>query len=169
MISARTAPKAKGEDDLFTALVLGKEKEVLAREMEKTGEERKAERFKRDAGNVRDSYAVVLLGIRGTKTLGLNCGACGFATCEEYGRAPKKTGPDFVGPLCHLKLMDLGVALGSAVKTASDLNVDNRVMYQIGAAARRLKMLPEADVIYGIPISAKGKNIYFDRKPLTQK
>ena len=45
-----------------------------------------------------------------------------------------------------------------------DLNVDNRIMYRIGVAARRLNMLPEARVIMGIPLSAKGKSIYFDRK-----
>ncbi len=53
--------------------------------------------------------------------------------------------------------------MGSAAKTASNLNVDNRIMYRIGAAARRLNMMPEASVIMGIPVSAKGKNIYFDR------
>ena len=30
-------------------------------------------------------------------------------------------------------------------------------------AARRLRLLPEASVIIGIPISAKGKSVYFDR------
>jgi uncharacterized ferredoxin-like protein len=54
--------------------------------------------------------------------------------------------------------------LGSAAKTASLLNVDNRIMYRIGTAALKLKMLPESTVIMGIPISAKGKSIYFDRK-----
>jgi len=53
--------------------------------------------------------------------------------------------------------------LGSAVKIASVLNVDNRIMYRVGAAALKLKLLSEATVIMGIPISAKGKNIYFDR------
>jgi uncharacterized ferredoxin-like protein len=59
--------------------------------------------------------------------------------------------------------LDLGIALGSAVKIASLLNVDNRIMYRIGAAAMKLKMLKDATVIIGIPISASGKNIYFDR------
>jgi len=43
------------------------------------------------------------------------------------------------------------------------LNVDNRIMYRIGSAAMKLKLLPEASVIMGIPLSALGKNIYFDR------
>jgi len=58
--------------------------------------------------------------------------------------------------------MDLGIALGSAVKVASDMNVDNRMMFTIGAAAKALGML-DADVIIGIPLACSGKNIYFDR------
>jgi len=53
--------------------------------------------------------------------------------------------------------------LGSAVKTASILNIDNRIMYRVGTAALKCDLLPEATVVMGIPISAKGKNIYFDR------
>lgn len=67
-----------------------------------------------------------------------------------------------MGPSCVFKILDLGIALGSAVKTASLLDVDNRIMYRVGAAAVRLKLLPEATVM-GIPVSVRGKNIYFDR------
>jgi len=164
LISARTAPKSGGVDDILTALVSGKEKDSLAAEMEKIGEERSISGFGRDAGNVRNSEAVVLIGVRGTKKFGFNCGACGYADCDEFEEAEKKAGQDFTGPTCVFKALDLGIAVCSAVKTASILNVDNRIMYRIGAAARRLNMMPEASVIMGIPVSAKGKNIYFDRK-----
>jgi uncharacterized ferredoxin-like protein len=164
LVSARTAPKSGGVDDILTALVSGKEKESLAKEMEKIAQERSISGFERDAGNTRNSEAVVLIGVRGTKKYGLNCGACGYADCDEFEKAEKKTGQDFTGPTCVFKALDLGIAVGSAVKTASILNVDNRIMYRIGAAARRLNMMPEASVIMGIPVSAKGKNIYFDRK-----
>jgi uncharacterized ferredoxin-like protein len=36
-------------------------------------------------------------------------------------------------------------------------------MYTVGAAAKALGLL-DADIIIGIPLSASGKNIYFDRK-----
>ena len=58
--------------------------------------------------------------------------------------------------------MDLGIALGSAAKTASILNADNRIMYRVGVAARKLGLI-EGEVVAGIPISATGKSIYFDR------
>ena len=56
----------------------------------------------------------------------------------------------------------MGIALGSAVKTASMLNVDNRIMYRIGTVARAMKMVVW-DFVMGIPLSATGKNIFFDR------
>ncbi|MFC1957077.1 DUF2148 domain-containing protein, partial [Chloroflexota bacterium] len=57
----------------------------------------------------------------------------------------------------------LGIALGSAVKLASELNVDNRMMYTIGATAKKLGLL-DSDIIIGIPLSATGKSVYFDRR-----
>lgn len=164
LVSARTAPKSGGVDDVVTAMVLGEEKDSLAAEMEKIAVEREISPFKRDAQNVRDSEAVMLIGVRGTRKFGLDCGACGYASCDEFEKAEKKAGRDFTGPTCIFKALDLGIALGSAVKTASVLNVDNRLMYRAGAAARRLHLLPEASVVIGIPVSVKGKNIYFDRK-----
>lgn len=163
-ISARTAPKSGGIDDVLTAVVSGAEKQSLAAEMDKIAEEREISRFKRDAENLRNSEVVVLIGVRGTRRFGLDCGACGYASCEEFKKAEKRLGQDFIGPTCLFKALDLGIALGSAVKTASVLNVDNRIIYRIGVAAMRLKMLPEASIILGIPLSAKGKNIYFDRR-----
>jgi uncharacterized ferredoxin-like protein len=163
LISARTAPKTSGKDDIHTRMISGKEKTKIAEKMEAITEERKIPGFKRDAQNVRDSQAVLLIGVAGNKSLGLNCGACGYDTCEEFERAKRKLGKDFLGPNCLFKLLDLGIALGSTVKTASMLNVDNRIMYRVGTVAMMLKLLPEATVIMGIPLSAKGKSIYFDR------
>ena len=59
---------------------------------------------------------------------------------------------------------DLGIALGSAAKIASNMNVDNRIMYSIGVAARRLG-IGGSNIVHGIPLSASGKNVFFDRKP----
>jgi uncharacterized ferredoxin-like protein len=62
-----------------------------------------------------------------------------------------------------MQAIDLGIALGSAVKMASELNVDNRMMYTIGSAAKQLGLL-DSDIIIGIPLSATGKSVYFDRR-----
>lgn len=163
LISARTAPKSAGIDDILTVIVYGEEKDAVANKMDEIAEERKIEQFRRDAKNVRDSEVVVLIGVHGNKSFGLNCGACGYESCKEFDDAQKNFGEDFVGPTCLFKALDLGIALGSAVKTASIFNVDNRIMYRVGTAALKLNLLPEATVVMGIPVSAKGKSIYFDR------
>ena len=66
-------------------------------------------------------------------------------------------------PTCAFKLLDFGIALGSAVKTASIMNADNRIMYRIGAVAYEMKLM-DSSVIMGIPLSSTGKSIFFDRK-----
>jgi len=164
LVAARTAPKTLGIDDVITLIVYGEEKEAIAKKMYEIAVERNDEGFKRDAKNVEDSEAIVLIGIRGGKSAGINCGACGYKNCVEFEERQKVIVRDFIGPTCIFKALDLGIALASAVRTASLLNVDNRIMRTIGAAALKLNMMPEATIAIGIPLSAKGKNIYFDRQ-----
>jgi len=167
-VAARTAPKGRGVDRVTTAIVLGQEREALAEAMEAKMKEKKnpLDAFSRDAECLRKSPVVLLIGVKGTVPKKpenpLNCGACGYASCADFIKAEKKKGEDFTGPLCVFESLDLGIALGSAAKLAASLNVDNRIMYTIGAAAKELKLL-DADIIMGIPLSVSGKNIYFDR------
>ena len=158
-VSARTAPKAAGRDFVDIKVIGGEKIDKLADEMINYGIESGKGNFDRDGENVRDSGQVVLLSLNEADVLGLDCGACGFDKCEKL---ELKSGPEFDGPICAWRLMDLGIALGSAVKTASILNVDNRIMYRIGVAAKKMGLI-EGEVVVGIPISASGKNIYFDR------
>ncbi len=163
-VAARTAPKARGVDVIKTAIVFGEELEKIAAKMEEIAEQTGLAFFKRDANCLRRSKVALLIGAVGSRPRGINCGACGFS-CDELpkrraeggGRGPLK------GPNCVMAMLDLGIAIGSAVKIAADLNADNRVMYTIGVAALALGLM-EADVAVGIPLSATGKNIYFDRK-----
>jgi uncharacterized ferredoxin-like protein len=166
--SARTAPKARGIDDIKTMIVDGSDLEPLASAMEDKAKERPPylSFFSRDAGNVRNSSCVLLIGVTGEPKKikqPIDCGACGYRTCKKLLNARKQEGNDFTGPNCVAQAIDLGIALGSAVKLAGELNVDNRVMYTIGAAAKKLGLL-DSDVIIGIALSVSGKNIYFDRK-----
>lgn len=164
-ISARTAPKTRGIDDLEIVLVENEgELSRLADKVEEIGKETNRAFFVRDSNNLRQSQAVLLIGVKSSKSKGLSCGACGYKTCEEFEKAGKIQGRDYVGPSCILQAIDLGIAVGSAVKTASILNVDNRIMFTIGTAALKLGLLKNSDVALGIPLSAYGKNIYFDRK-----
>ena len=164
-VSVRTAPKTRGIDHIVTLIVTGDEKDRLAQMMEQKVEQ-KTKRlpfFKRDAINLRRSPVALLIGVQGTHTEGIDCGACGYPACDEFSKTETQNGEDFTGPNCIFKAIDLGIALGSAGKVASDLNIDNRLMYTVGAAAKALGLL-NADVIIGIPLSVSGKNIFFDRR-----
>jgi len=166
-LSARTAPKTRGINSVKTLILTGKDLEQLALAMEKKFKEKSTElsTFKRDADNVRNSSAVLLIGVlRDPKRIELpfNCGACGYKSCKNLLAAGKREGEDFTGPICIFQAIDLGIALGSAVKLAGELNIDNRMMYTIGAAAKKLRLL-DSDLIIGIPLSVTGKNPYFDR------
>jgi uncharacterized ferredoxin-like protein len=160
-LSARTAPKAVGQDFIEVKLAEESERVALGNDMLQIGRERGIPGFERDGNNVLGSDAVLLVGLLDHKGTGLDCGACGYATCAEFNEHSHSG--DFDGPSCALRLLDLGIALGSAAKTAMDHNVDNRIMYRIGVSAKRLGIM-ESSVVHGIPLSAKGKNIFFDRQ-----
>ncbi|MFA6808708.1 MAG: DUF2148 domain-containing protein [Eubacteriales bacterium] len=163
-LSARTAPKAKGQDYLEIKMISDK-KEInqLADEMINYSEESGKKFFKRDAENIRKSGSVLLISLKDSKPAGLNCGACGVSKCSML---QPSEGSEFAGPLCAWRLIDLGIALGSAAKTAGILNADNRIMYSPGVAARRLGLI-QGDIVVAIPISGEGKNIYFDRPTIS--
>jgi uncharacterized ferredoxin-like protein len=159
-VAARTAPKAAGQDFIEVQILSDSERITLGNDMIQVGKERGIYGFERDGKNVLDSDVVLLIGLLPHKGVGLNCGACGYATCQEFNA--KACSGDFDGPNCGIRLLDLGIAIGSAVKLASALNVDNRVMYRIGVSAKRLK-IGKSNVVHGIPLSATGKSIFFDR------
>jgi uncharacterized ferredoxin-like protein len=156
-IAAITAPKTKGQDFVVVKTLRGADIENLKKGMIEYGEQKKSN-WSRDANNVGDSSAVVLIGIKDADVADLNCAACGEETCILINTIDG----EFKGPQCALRVLDMGIALGSAVKTAGMLNVDNRIMYRAGAAARQLGLI-EADFVMGIPLSVSGKSIYFDR------
>ena len=165
--SARTAPKARGVDAIETLILDGDDLEELAAAMQQNAAEKPphlSSIFTRDAHNVRNSSCVLLIGVTGNPKKieqPLDCGACGYESCERLAKVKKRT-KDFSSPICIFQALDLGIALGSAVKMASELNIDNRMMYTIGATAKKMRLL-DSDVIIGIPLSITGKSPYFDR------
>ncbi len=158
-ISARTAPKTMGTDIIEIKIIKGKCKDKLAAEMRRLDREGR-HNYERDSKGVEASPAVLLIGLKSHSGVGLNCGACGFDSCAGFDGA--STSADFKGPNCMLRLLDLGIALGSAAKTASMHNVDNRLMIRIGVAARSVG-LTKTNVCCGIPLTATGKSPFFDR------
>ena len=156
MTAARTAPKARGIDNLVIALVEEKEIAALSAETGRLAEEEGApDFFLRDADNILQADALVLVGTKIAACGVPFCGLCGFGDCAGKGKHPESP--------CAFNTGDLGIAVGSAVSIAADDRVDSRVMFSVGVAAVRLGLLPDAKVVYGIPLSAKKKNPFFDR------
>ena len=166
-LAARTAPKGKGVDTIEVSVLAKKDLKALADRLGQLGVEKNIGFFLRDAKNIADADACILIGSRGDTVAGINCGACGYPTCAGLENARKKKKLSFTpyeGPNCAIRMTDLGIAVGSAVKTAQIHNVDNRIMYSGGVAARDLGLVPKnCTVVYAIPLSATGKNIFFDR------
>ena len=153
--AARTAPKGRGRDFILTAVVTGQEKEALARATERLGERYDAPIFLRDGGSIRKSGAVVLIGVARNRRGQKHCGMCGREDCAAAEKA---------GCRCAFNDLDLGVASGSAAALASDLRIDNRIMYTGGLGAMELGLLGEGvENIMALPLSVGGKNIFFDR------
>jgi uncharacterized ferredoxin-like protein len=159
-VAARTAPKSVGKDFVVIKVIEGEAVQTLGQRMMEFGQRTGKKNFDRDGKNVLASEVVVLIGLKDAKTLGLNCSACGAESCEAL--PVNSVEGEFRGPNCAFRLLDLGIALGSAVKTASLLNADNRIMYRAGVVAREMGLI-DADYVMGIPLSATGKSIYFDR------
>jgi len=158
-VAARTAPKSAGQDFVVVKAIYGEEIQRISEEMFRYGEESGKRNFDRDGKNINNSTAVLLIGLKDALAVGLNCGACGFEKCSEL---VSHKGKEFNGPQCAFRVLDMGIAIGSAVKTAGMMNVDNRIMYRAGLAAKRIGLI-EADFVMAIPLSITGKNIYFDR------
>ncbi len=153
--AARTAPKTCGEDSLEVIILTGDDKDELCEAMYTFAKERSMDFVVQDANNIKECPCIVLIGIR-REYIGLaNCGLCGFENCGVCAKS---------GATCSFKIVDLGIAVGSAAGIAADQRIDNRVMYSAGAAAVAMGLFSDSVAnCYGIPLSATCKNPFFDR------
>lgn len=157
LAAAITAPKGNGVDDVNGVLLTGEEKDALAAHMRDIAEETGEDFYARDAGNVDNSFCVVLLWAENAPLWLTNCGLCGFRDCGENMEA---------GAVCAFNVTDLGIAVGSAVSLAADNRMDNRVLFSAGKGAARMGLFDEdIKVCYGIPLSVSSKSVFFDRGP----
>ena len=165
--SARTAPKAGGKDFLEIVVITNdKDLKKIAEAMRGYAPRSTNEAYWfRDASNIENSEALLLVGLSKPVTAGYDCGACGYPACGEFEKNRKLTDTEmgYSGPHCVMRMIDIGVALSSAAKTANILNVDNRVQQRVGAAARAIGLI-QGEVVMGIPVSITGKSIYYDRQ-----
>lgn len=154
--SARTSPKTRGIDNIEMAVI--DDEPTLAALREKMKEISRAKNrpsFERDAVSMAASPAVIIIGVK-SNPAGLDCGFCGHSTCAGLKSAKG---------VCAYNSIDLGIAVDSAAAIANQFHIDNRVMYSAGKAGMENGLFSK-DVCQalGIPLSATGKNPFFDRK-----
>lgn len=155
-VAARTAPKAKGLDNIVMKIFENKDLDALADKMIETGKDTaRPQTFERDARSVRSSDCMLVVGTK-RKVLGLDCGFCGLGTCDQANTA---------NVVCAYNSGDLGIAVGSAVTAAGRFHADNRIMYTVGYTVIKNSLMDDdICMALGIPLSATGKNPFFDRK-----
>jgi uncharacterized ferredoxin-like protein len=175
-VAAVTAPKSGGQlflkgKHLFIETVLVDDQPTLKRLahwMRARGKERRQDIWFRDAVMAERIDGVLFVGLRKWYPPIYDCGACGYATCAEFMEATKvlreaSDAFEFSGPQCNLRNVDLGIAVGSAAKTASLNNVDTRCQTRIAVAARKLGLI-EAEIAIALSMSVTHKNVGFDNR-----
>jgi uncharacterized ferredoxin-like protein len=176
-VAAMTASKSGGQLFLkggtpFIETIIVEDKDTLKRLaawLRSQGDKYKEAIWYRDADIGEKLDLVLFIGLLRWYPPQYDCGACGYATCAEFLQAK----PDyssatsnewqFNGPVCQLRALDLGIAVGSAAKTASLNNIDTRCQTRIAAAARHLNVI-QADLAVALSMSVSHKNIFFDKK-----
>jgi uncharacterized ferredoxin-like protein len=174
--AAITAPKSGGQlflagKHLFIETVIVDDRDTLtelATWMRARGKERREAIWFRDAEAAEAIDAVLFIGLRDWYPPNYDCGACGYATCAEFMHATKELRRqsdelEFVGPQCNLRDIDLGIAVGSAAKTAAIHSIDARCQTRIAVAARKVGII-EADIAVALSLSLTHKAIGFDRR-----
>ncbi len=177
-VAAMTAPKSGGQLFLkgskpFIETVIIEDRPTLDRLagwLRERGKKVNNPLWERDADTTEKLDLVLFIGLAKWYPPVYDCGACGYATCAEFLRAREHAQPEgmedweFPGPICQLRCIDLGVAVGSAAKVASLNNIDTRCQTRIAAAARHLGVI-QADLAVALSMSVSHKNIFFDRAP----
>src|SRR6266478_6871936 len=150
--AAITAPKSGGQlflqgKHLFIETIIVDDKDALgelAAWMRARGKERRERIWFRDAEAAEAVDAILFVGLLpGWYPPNYDCGACGYATCAEFLHYTKplrgqSAELEFTGPVCNLRDIDLGIAVGSAAKTAAIHSIDCRCQTRVAVAARKL-------------------------------
>jgi uncharacterized ferredoxin-like protein len=174
--AAITAPKSGGQlflqgKHLFIETVIVDDRatlDALSAWMRARGKERRETIWFRDADVADAIDAVLFVGLADWYPPNYDCGACGYATCAEFLHETAALRDDsdeleFAGPTCNLRDIDLGIAVGSAAKTAAIHSIDCRCQTRIAVAARKLGVI-RADLAVALSLSLTHKAVGFDRR-----
>jgi uncharacterized ferredoxin-like protein len=95
---------------------------------------------------VEESTAVLIAGFKQIgKPSGVDCGICGFPTCEDFFRFERPLGK----PLCPVELMSFSSAVSRGLQMAHQCQVAHLLTQSLGKTALMLQLI-DADCAVGI-------------------
>ena len=180
--AALTAPTTGGEDHTEGEIVWGDDElEGIARKMEELAYTLKNKRIedllKYEAVMVRASDCILFLGDYRARVspFDIDCGICGGKEGCAYVYKRHRTAAGLIdptdrdmgttpiqGPLCQVRVMDLGYNIGSALWMANRLMVDCRPSMMMGIAAQKLGYCKNSPLVVALPVGTLAKNPYVD-------
>jgi uncharacterized ferredoxin-like protein len=96
---------------------------------------------------VEESTAILIVGFKETdRPSGVDCGVCGFSTCEDFYAFDRKSEKK---PLCPVELMSFSSAISRGLQIAHQFQVANLLTQSLGKAALMLKLI-DVDFAVGI-------------------
>jgi uncharacterized ferredoxin-like protein len=184
--AALKAPQMTGNTQLVIEILTGEDIDPLIEVLGILGEDNtvcfgdnKTLQACKDKGTL---PVVMLMGGKGlgTSDLNWNCGACGFATCEEknkYAEEERAKPPDFTrpsafgtpGPICQWRAIDTGMAMDFACAVAGEHKVENRAMASVGVISQALGYLTECEIGIGICLGPAEHEVYYNRPSLKEQ
>lgn len=143
--------------------------EDLCQELERMAEAKKSWGFfRRDAAMLRDADAVMIAtSLRCVSDpADINCNMCGKLVCEyfkEAERLPDDPDVAYNGPLCIFRATNIAYAIDGMISQARNLGIDYGVYWSVGAAAMRMRLLPQkTGFALGFAISVTEKSPFRD-------
>jgi len=105
--------------------------------------------------------------------LNWNCGACGFATCDEFNKFSQEARGDVGafgyggGPFCNWKILDATMAYDMACAALADCSVESRPQASTGQAGMAFGYVEGCEWVSGIVIGPSGgRQVWFNRPSL---
>lgn len=141
---AKTAPKAKGVDNLVYGILEKEDIKLVYEKMIEIGKRDDITFFIRDANNIQFTKFIIFIAVLDKNSP---------SYIKVKGLEDTKT--DYI---------NLGIAIGGCLDVINTFGCDTRVMWSIGQALKELDILKkEVSEILTLPLSLTEKNPFFDR------
>lgn len=135
-VSAKADHRPNDNSKIEIMVLDDAQKEILVEELFQMADDTGDDNYSDLGESIREMGKLVLIGLDDETPLGLDCGACGFSSCEAMSK--ENISDIFEGPSCAHRLLDMGIAVGDAIRTAEIHGVRSYAIIEAGLAAKRV-------------------------------